>query len=195
MPSTIRIRRCGLAILGFVCRILIVFLLELIGLTRRQLKLVDHIDAREPSSIASSNRSSERSKDVSLERTVAMIWSRRSEISSKLRTEPLAWLLLDGVGLDGLSSVHILGKYTGGSLSGSDLGGSLSSLGLLASAILGQQFLVQVLARQLLAARDLAQHAVDERRGLVGAIGLGKFDGSLITIASETSSSVRKRIS
>ena len=44
MPSTIRIRRCGLAILGFVCRILIVFLLELVGLTRRQLKLVDHID-------------------------------------------------------------------------------------------------------------------------------------------------------
>ena len=44
MPSTIRIRRRGLAILGFVCRILIVFLLELIGLTRRQLKLIDHID-------------------------------------------------------------------------------------------------------------------------------------------------------
>ena len=44
MPSTIHIRRCGLAILGFVCRILIVFLLELVGLSRRQLKLVDHID-------------------------------------------------------------------------------------------------------------------------------------------------------
>lgn len=55
-----------LAILGFVCRILIVFLLELIGLTRRQLKLVDHIDRAGASSIASSNRSSERSKDVSL---------------------------------------------------------------------------------------------------------------------------------
>ena len=44
MPSTIRIRRCGLAILGFVCRILIVFLLELVGFSWRQLKLVDHID-------------------------------------------------------------------------------------------------------------------------------------------------------
>ena len=44
MPSTIRIRRRGLAIFGFVCRILIVFLLELIGLTRRQLKLIDHVD-------------------------------------------------------------------------------------------------------------------------------------------------------
>ncbi len=76
-----------------------------------------------------------------MERTVAMIWSRRSEISSKLRTEPSGMVLLDGVGLDGLSSVRILGKYTGGSLSGSDLCGRLGSLRLLASAILGQQAL------------------------------------------------------
>ncbi len=88
MPSTIRIRRRGLAILGFVCRILIVFLLELIRLARRQLKLVDHID-RTGAQFNRLVKQIERTlQDVSLERTVAMIWSNRSEISSKLRTEP-----------------------------------------------------------------------------------------------------------
>lgn len=85
-------------------------------------------------------------------------------------------LLLDGVGLDGLSSVRILGKYTGGSLSGSDLGGRLGSLRLLASAIFGQQLLVQILTRSSSLTSDLAQHAVDKRRGLSGAIGLGKLE-------------------
>mgnify|MGYP000394006314 CR=1 FL=1 len=142
MPSTIRIRRCGLAILGFVCRILIVFLLELVGLTRRQLKLVDHIDAREPSSIASSNKSSERSKEVSLERTVAMTDPDGPKSHQSYGQNPLAWLLLDGVGLDGLSSVRILGQHTSLSLGNRNLSGSLGSLCLLASAILGQQLLV-----------------------------------------------------
>lgn len=114
-----------------------------VGLTRRQLKLVDHID-RAGAQLNRFVKQVQRTppKEVSLERTVAMISSGRSEISSKLRTEPLAWLLLDGVGLDGPRR-RFHPRPTHQPQPGTrNLSGSLGSLCLLASAILGQQLLV-----------------------------------------------------